>query len=232
MEVRTKSRAGPPQPEAGPRDARLVGGPVDRPDGRGHDAPSTAPARALTARRRPSAAGGATRASPVTTTRSPASTRDRRPARQGGQRPLRPRLLASASSATSAWRRAGRRAEHVRDRGGRARLRCAHLHRVRRRRCPTSACVYCGNCIGVCPTGALMFRTEHEMRAAGTWDESRADTHRHDLPVLRRGLHAHAPRAGQRDREGDVAARHRHHEGNLCVKGRFGFEFVQARPKT
>src|SRR2546427_13035290 len=38
---------------------------------------------------------------------------------------------------------------------------------------PDSACVYCGNCIGVCPTGALMFRSEHEMRAAGTWDESR-----------------------------------------------------------
>jgi NADH dehydrogenase/NADH:ubiquinone oxidoreductase subunit G len=31
-----------------------------------------------------------------------------------------------------------------------------------------SACVYCGNCIGVCPTGALMFRSEYEMRQAGT----------------------------------------------------------------
>ena len=37
---------------------------------------------------------------------------------------------------------------------------------------PDSACVYCGNCIGVCPTGALMFKSEHDMRAAGTWDES------------------------------------------------------------
>ena len=36
-----------------------------------------------------------------------------------------------------------------------------------------SACVYCGNCIGVCPTGALMFRSEYEMRQAGTWDESK-----------------------------------------------------------
>ena len=34
-----------------------------------------------------------------------------------------------------------------------------------------SACVYCGNCIGVCPTGALMFKSEHDMRAEGTWDE-------------------------------------------------------------
>ena len=35
---------------------------------------------------------------------------------------------------------------------------------------PDSACVYCGNCIGVCPTGALMFKSEHDMRQAGTWD--------------------------------------------------------------
>ena len=37
---------------------------------------------------------------------------------------------------------------------------------------PDSACVYCGNCIGVCPTGALMFKSEHDMRADGTWDEA------------------------------------------------------------
>ena len=37
---------------------------------------------------------------------------------------------------------------------------------------PDSACVYCGNCIGVCPTGALMFKSEYDMRQAGTWDES------------------------------------------------------------
>ncbi len=37
---------------------------------------------------------------------------------------------------------------------------------------PDSACVYCGNCIGVCPTGALMFSSEHELRERGEWDES------------------------------------------------------------
>jgi predicted molibdopterin-dependent oxidoreductase YjgC len=41
---------------------------------------------------------------------------------------------------------------------------------------PDSACVYWGNCIGVCPTGALMFKREHDMRAAGTWDEARQRT--------------------------------------------------------
>src|SRR6201982_3544513 len=38
---------------------------------------------------------------------------------------------------------------------------------------PDSACVYCGHCIAVCPTGALMPRTEWTMRAAGEWDEER-----------------------------------------------------------
>ncbi len=65
-----------------------------------------------------------------------------------------------------------------------------------------SACVYCGNCIGVCPTGALMFRSEHEMREEGTWRRGGADGHEHDLPVLRCRLRARAPRAGQRDRDG------------------------------
>ncbi|HYH45379.1 MAG TPA: 2Fe-2S iron-sulfur cluster-binding protein, partial [Thermoanaerobaculia bacterium] len=41
---------------------------------------------------------------------------------------------------------------------------------------PSSACVYCGNCIGVCPTGALMFKSEHTMRAAGTWAPERQAT--------------------------------------------------------
>jgi ferredoxin len=38
---------------------------------------------------------------------------------------------------------------------------------------PDSACVYCGNCIGVCPTGALMFASEYKLRQAGEWDESK-----------------------------------------------------------
>ncbi|MBT7429851.1 MAG: 4Fe-4S binding protein, partial [Ilumatobacter sp.] len=36
---------------------------------------------------------------------------------------------------------------------------------------PDSACVYCGNCIGVCPTNALQFKTEFDLRAADNWRE-------------------------------------------------------------
>jgi predicted molibdopterin-dependent oxidoreductase YjgC len=95
---------------------------------------------------------------------------------------------------------------------------------------PDSACVYCGNCIGVCPTGALMFRSEHEMRAAGTWDESaqtRTDT---ICPYCGVGctltLHVQQNEIVKvtSPLDADVT------NGHLCVKGRFGFAFVQERP--
>ena len=63
---------------------------------------------------------------------------------------------------------------------------------------PDSACVYCGNCIGVCPTGALMFKSEHDMRDAGTWDEAAQTVTVDDLPVLRRRLRGRPARPGQR----------------------------------
>jgi predicted molibdopterin-dependent oxidoreductase YjgC len=94
---------------------------------------------------------------------------------------------------------------------------------------PQSACVYCGNCIGVCPTGALMFKSEYDMRQAGTWDESRqtvtpticgycgvgctTELHVQDNTIVK----VTSPL------DHDVT------RGHLCVKGRFGFQFVQRR---
>ncbi len=95
---------------------------------------------------------------------------------------------------------------------------------------PDSACVYCGNCIAVCPTGALMFRGEYDMRATGTWDESaqsETDTicsycgvgcslslHIQDNEIVK----VMSPL------ESEVT------QGNLCIKGRFGWQFMQ-QPK-
>jgi predicted molibdopterin-dependent oxidoreductase YjgC len=94
---------------------------------------------------------------------------------------------------------------------------------------PDSACVYCGNCIGVCPTGALMFTSEHDMRAAGTWDagaQTRTDT---ICPYCGVGcavtLHAQDDRIVKVTSPMDSSVT----EGHLCIKGRFGFEFVQNR---
>ena len=94
---------------------------------------------------------------------------------------------------------------------------------------PESACVYCGNCIGVCPTGALMFKSEYDMRQAGSWDETQQtvtetvcaycgvgcmlELHVQDNSIVK----VTSPL------DNSVTA------GHLCVKGRFGYQFVQKR---
>src|SRR5204863_2498966 len=85
---------------------------------------------------------------------------------------------------------------------------------------PESACVYCGNCIGVCPTGALMFKTEYDRRAAGTWDETQQTQTDTICPYCGVGceLTVHA-------QEGQIVKvssplDHSVTQGNLCIKGR------------
>jgi predicted molibdopterin-dependent oxidoreductase YjgC len=94
---------------------------------------------------------------------------------------------------------------------------------------PDSACVYCGNCIGVCPTGALMFRSEHEMRAGGTWDEAAQAVTETICPYCGVGcsleLHVQDNRIVKVTSPLDSSVT----GGHLCIKGRFGFEFVQNR---
>ena len=94
---------------------------------------------------------------------------------------------------------------------------------------PDSACVYCGNCIGVCPTGALMFKTEHDMREAGAWDESKQKKTDTICAYCGVGctltLHTQDNRIVKVTSPMDVNVTH----GHLCIKGRFGFEFVQNR---
>ena len=91
---------------------------------------------------------------------------------------------------------------------------------------PDSACVYCGNCIAVCPTGALMAKREFDARAAGEWkpeDQTTTDTicpycgvgctltlHVQDEEILK----ATSPL------ENPITL------GNLCIKGRFGWRYV------
>ena len=98
---------------------------------------------------------------------------------------------------------------------------------------PESACVYCGNCIGVCPTGALMFKSEHDMRAAGTWDESAQTVTETICPYCGVGcsleLHVQDNEIVKVTSPLDSSVT----DGHLCIKGRFGFEFVQNRgPRT
>ena len=94
---------------------------------------------------------------------------------------------------------------------------------------PDSACVYCGNCIAVCPTGALMFKSEYDMRQAGTWDEHR-QTHTDTVcPYCGVGCNLTV-----HEQDGQIVKvtsplDHSVTHGNLCIKGRFGWQFVQIK---
>ena len=96
---------------------------------------------------------------------------------------------------------------------------------------PESACVYCGNCIGVCPTGALMFKSEFDMREAGTWAPEEQTVTDTICPYCGVGctlsLHVQDNRIVKVTSPSDSSVT----EGHLCVKGRFGYEFVQVLPK-
>jgi NADP-reducing hydrogenase subunit HndD len=96
---------------------------------------------------------------------------------------------------------------------------------------PDSACVYCGNCIGVCPTGALMFKSEHDMRAAGTWDESRQKVTETVCPYCGVGCMLELHVQDNSIVKVTSPLDHSVTAGHLCVKGRFGFEFVQKRKR-
>ena len=94
---------------------------------------------------------------------------------------------------------------------------------------PDSACVYCGNCIGVCPTGALMFKSEHDMRQDGSWDESRQAVTTTICPYCGVGCNLDLHVQDNRIVKVTSPLDHDVGHGHLCVKGRFGFEFVQRR---
>ena len=92
-----------------------------------------------------------------------------------------------------------------------------------------SACVYCGNCIQVCPTGALMFTSEYEMRQEGTWNEPEQTQTDTICPYCGVGcaltLHVQDNTIVKVTSPSDHSVTH----GNLCIKGRFGFQHVQNR---
>jgi predicted molibdopterin-dependent oxidoreductase YjgC len=93
---------------------------------------------------------------------------------------------------------------------------------------PESACVFCGNCVAVCPTEALVPRTQFEMRRAGTWDESRQRVVTTVCPYCGVGckleLHVQDNRIVRVTAPLDDPIT----RGFLCVKGRFGWTYVHA----
>jgi predicted molibdopterin-dependent oxidoreductase YjgC len=92
-----------------------------------------------------------------------------------------------------------------------------------------SACVYCGNCIGVCPTGALMFTSEHEMREEGTWREEEQTVTNTICPYCGVGCELELHVQDNEIVKVTSPMDHSVTSGHLCIKGRFGFAYVQSR---
>jgi NADP-reducing hydrogenase subunit HndD len=94
-----------------------------------------------------------------------------------------------------------------------------------------SACVYCGNCIGVCPTGALMFKSEFDMRGDGTWDEGAQAVTNTICPYCGVGCELEVHVQDNEIVKVTSPSDHSVTAGHLCVKGRFGFQYVQRRKR-
>ena len=90
-----------------------------------------------------------------------------------------------------------------------------------------SACVYCGNCIGVCPTGALMPKSEYDLRRAGLWDESRQTVTQTVCSFCGVGCNLELTVQDNKIVRADSPLDHDVTHGHLCIKGRFGYQHVQ-----
>ena len=93
---------------------------------------------------------------------------------------------------------------------------------------PDSACVYCGNCIGVCPTGALVFKTEHDMREEGTWDEDAQAVTTTVCSFCGVGCNLELHVQDEQIVKVTSPADHSITNGHLCIKGRFGWQHAQS----
>jgi predicted molibdopterin-dependent oxidoreductase YjgC len=92
---------------------------------------------------------------------------------------------------------------------------------------PDSACVYCGNCVGVCPTGALQFKTEYDLRQADSWKPDEQTVTQTVCSYCGVGcnleLHVQDDTIVKVTSPADHSVTH----GHLCIKGRFGWTYVQ-----
>ncbi len=91
---------------------------------------------------------------------------------------------------------------------------------------PDSACVYCGNCVAVCPTNALQFFSEYQLREADDWrpEDQTVTTTVCSYCGVGCNLELHVQdnaivKCTSPD-DHDVT------RGNLCIKGRFGWSYV------
>ncbi|MEE9417103.1 MAG: 2Fe-2S iron-sulfur cluster-binding protein [Acidimicrobiales bacterium] len=91
---------------------------------------------------------------------------------------------------------------------------------------PASACVYCGNCVAVCPTNALQFKTEFDLREASQWHPEQQQVTTTVCSYCGVGCNLELHTQDDRIVKVTSPADHSVTWGNLCIKGRFGWQYV------
>ncbi|WP_394942687.1 2Fe-2S iron-sulfur cluster-binding protein [uncultured Ilumatobacter sp.] len=91
---------------------------------------------------------------------------------------------------------------------------------------PESACVYCGNCIAVCPTNALQFKTEFDLRQENNWREEDQTITQTVCSYCGVGCNLELHVQDNQIVKVTSPADHEVTHGMLCIKGRFGWKYV------
>ncbi len=92
---------------------------------------------------------------------------------------------------------------------------------------PDSACVYCGNCVAVCPTNALQFKSEFDLREAAAWKTDEQTVTRTVCSYCGVGCNLEVHVQDNTIVKVTSPADHSVTNGHLCIKGRFGWQYVQ-----
>lgn len=92
---------------------------------------------------------------------------------------------------------------------------------------PDSACVYCGNCVAVCPTNALQFKTEWDLRQVDEWKPHEQSVTRTVCSYCGVGCNLELHVQDETIVKVTSPADHSVTSGHLCIKGRFGWQYVQ-----
>ncbi len=94
---------------------------------------------------------------------------------------------------------------------------------------PDSACVYCGNCVAVCPTNALQFKTEFDLRSADKWQPEEQSVTQTVCSYC--GVGCNLELHVQDETIVKVTSPNDHSvtSGHLCIKGRFGWSYVHGQ---
>lgn len=103
----------------------------------------------------------------------------------------------------------------------------AHIDAGFGRAMPESDCVFCGNCVAVCPTGALIDRSEWMLRQAGAWNDAAIETTNTTCSYCGVGCNLELYVLENRVVKVTSPMDHPVTHGMLCVKGRYGYQYVQ-----